>query len=80
MKSIPATGQQLVRIGLMTDIPDNFVPGCVKNIMKGYRQLNRSQTGGQMAAGFGYHFNDGHADFFCQLGKILARDFFQIKR
>ena len=80
MKLIASTGKQFVGIGLMADIPDDLVPGGVKNIMNRNRQFDRPKTRGQMAAGFGYHIDNKFTDFSCQFRKIFAGNFLQISR
>ena len=72
MKSIASTGKQFVGIGLMPDIPDDFIPGGIKNIMNRNCQFDSPQTGGQMTAGLGYHIDNNFANFFCQFWKIIA--------
>ena len=37
VKQVPAAGEQFVGIGLMSDIPDDFVFGCIEYIMEGQR-------------------------------------------
>ena len=46
-------GQQLVRVSLVTDVPDNPVGFHVKNKMQRRRQLYRAEIGGQVSPGFG---------------------------
>jgi len=40
MKNIPAAGEDLVRISLVADVPDDFIKGGVENIMNGNGKLN----------------------------------------
>ncbi len=49
--TLAATGQDLVRIALMTDVPDQAVVGRVEDIMEGDRQFDDAQPRAQMAAG-----------------------------
>ena len=43
--------EQLVRVGLVPHVPDNFIFGCIKYIMQGDRQFDGPQAGSQMTAG-----------------------------
>ena len=52
-----------MRIGLVPDIPDDFIVGCVKHVMEGNGQLNSPQTGGEMTPFLGYDIDDSFADF-----------------
>ena len=65
---VPASGNDLVRIALMADIPDQPVFWCVEDIMDGSRQLDHAQAGTQMSAGCGY----GIDHFGTQLVRKLA--------
>ena len=53
IKRVRAPGQNLVDIGLMPDIPNDFVPRTVKNLMQSYRQLHDTEVGSKMSTGFG---------------------------
>ncbi len=58
MKPITSTGEQLVGIGLMADIPDDFIIRCIKDIMQGNGEFHHPETGRKMAPGFGNGMND----------------------
>jgi hypothetical protein len=72
MKVIAAARQQFMGISLVSDIPNQFVMGCVKNIMDGDCQLNGTETGGKMASGFGYNLNNDLTDFIRKRRKIFS--------
>ena len=40
-----ASCQNLVRVGLMTDIPDNTIVGRIVDVMKRHSQLDRAKIG-----------------------------------
>jgi hypothetical protein len=50
IESVHPTGEQLVDVGLMTDIPDEPVPGRVEDSMEGKGQFHHTQVGRQMPA------------------------------
>ena len=58
--AVAPSGHDLVRIGLMSDVPDQDVPGRVEHGVQSDGQLDHAQAGPQMASGDG----DG-ADGFC---------------
>ena len=56
----------LVGVGLMTNIPDQFVIGGIENPVNGQRQFHGPQRGSQMATTLGYRFNNFSPDLFGQ--------------
>ena len=63
--AVAASGQDLVRIGLMADIPDQPVGRGIEDIVKRHRQLDDAQPGAQMTA--------GHRNRVDRLGTQLIR-------
>ena len=53
LDAVAAPGQDLVRIGLMADVPDDPVFRRVEDVMQGDRQLDDAEAGAEMAAGYG---------------------------
>ena len=53
-----ASGQQLVDIDLMADIPKEFILGRFKNTVQCQCQLNHAQVGSQMSTVVRYDPND----------------------
>ena len=51
VNAVTAPGQDLVRIGLVADIPDQVIKRSLIDIMECHGQFNRAQTGGEMPAG-----------------------------
>ena len=49
--AVAAAGQDLVRIGLMADVPDQAVARGVEDVVQGDRQLDHAEPGAEMAAG-----------------------------
>ena len=62
--------QYFVRIGLVTDIPDQAVTGGVKYIMQCQREFNCTQTRRQMSAGSRDCVDQVVADLLGQLGQL----------
>src|SRR5438445_5108283 len=44
MKLIASSGQYLVRVSLMADVPDELVARRIKNVVHRHRELDRSET------------------------------------
>src|ERR1700747_1289742 len=49
--AVAPAGEDLVRIGLMADVPDQPVARRVEHVMQGYSQFDHPKTGAEMAAG-----------------------------
>ncbi|MNE32094.1 hypothetical protein D3C80_1256890 [compost metagenome] len=63
---LAATGEDLVRIGLMADVPHQTVVGCVEDVMQGDRQLDNAQAGTEMSASLAYRIEQLLAQFIGQ--------------
>jgi hypothetical protein len=61
------TGENLVRVGLVADIPDDAIARRVENVMQGDGQFHRPQIGGQVTAGTGDRPHQKVAQLFCYL-------------
>ena len=48
---VAPTGQDLVRVTLVSNIPDDFVVWCVKNVVQRNRQLHNTQRRSQVPTG-----------------------------
>src|SRR4051812_14455585 len=68
--TIAPAGQDLVRIGLVTDVPDDAIAWRVENIVKRERQLDHAKTGPEMSAGHGDRADRFGAQLICELGEI----------
>ncbi len=51
--AVAAAGEDLVRIGLVADVPDQPVVRRVEHVMQRDRQLDHAEAGAEMAAGHG---------------------------
>ena len=49
--AVAAAGEDLVRIGLMADVPDDAVARRVEDVVQRDRQFDHAEAGAQMAAG-----------------------------
>src|SRR5207253_695567 len=67
VEAIPASGQELVRVGLVPGVPHDPVARRVHHPMQGERDLDRAQRARQVAAGV----LDGADHLFAQLRLAL---------
>ena len=78
IKAVAPSGQKLVRIGLMSHIPDNLILRQIQHQMKCHGKLNRTQIRTQMATVFTDLFNQEGSDLLRQLLIVLRINFFDI--
>ena len=71
--AVAAAGQDLVRIGLVADIPDQPVVGRVEDVVQGDRQLDHAQAGAEMAAGDRHRIDQLGAQFGGELRQLGSR-------
>ena len=71
--AVAAAGQDLVRIGLVADIPDQPVIGRVEDVVQGDRQLDDAEPGAEMAAGDRHRIDQLGAQFGGKLRQIALR-------
>jgi len=57
LQPVAASGQDFMRIGLMPHVPHQPVMRRLKDIMERDRELDRSQTGGEVATHLAYGLN-----------------------
>ena len=78
--AIAPTGQNLVRVTLMSHIPDDAVVRRVEKIVQRDGQLDHTQSGPQMTTGHRHRIQHFGAQFFSKPGKIGLRNLLQIIR
>ena len=76
--ALAAAGQDLVRIGLVADVPDDAVVRGVEHVVQRDRQLDGAEVGRQVAAGFRDRFEQELAQFVGQRGQLGARQLAQV--
>ena len=64
---IAPAGQDFVGIGLVPDIPDQSITGCIKDMVQGDRQFDGPESRRQVTAGGGDGFNQELTEFISQL-------------
>ncbi len=78
--AVAAAGQDLVRIGLMADIPDHAVGRRVEHVMQRNRQFDHTEAGAEMAAGDGYDVDQLVAQFLGDCAHLALVELAQIDR
>src|SRR4051812_46812963 len=69
--TIPPASQDLMRIGLMTDVPKDAIARGIKKVMQCDREFDNPEPGSEMAA-CGSHGIDGLGpEFLGYLGKLI---------
>ena len=66
--AVTPAGEDLVRVGLMADVPDDAVPGRVEAVVQRDGQLHHAEPGRQVAAGLGDTVDQEAAQFARELG------------
>jgi hypothetical protein len=66
-------GQNLVRISLMANVPDEAIMSGIEYIMQSYGEFNYAKAGGKMPAVFGNGAYDSGANFLSEFLQLLVR-------
>ena len=53
---VTPAGKYLVRVGLVTYVPNQTVVWCIEDIVQSHREFDGTQVGAEVSAGFGYAF------------------------
>ena len=69
-KAVEPTGQQLVRVGLVTRVPDDVIARRLEEPMEGDRQLHDAKRRAEMSTGVGDRSDDRVADLDSELGEV----------
>ena len=78
--AVATTGEDLVRIGLMTDVPDEAIFRRVEDVVKRNGEFDDAEARPQMAARLGNGVDHFGAHFICDLTKIALGQQTQIGR
>ena len=78
--AVAPAGENLVRIGLMADVPDQPVGGRVEDGVQRYGQFDHAQAGAEMAAGLGHRVDGLETQFVGQLPELLRRQVLHVAR
>src|SRR6202034_1271750 len=78
--AVAAIGQDLVRVGLMADVPNQAVLGRIEDIVQRHRQFDHAQAGAEMAAGHGNGIDGRLAQLVRHLAKLARLELPEICR
>jgi hypothetical protein len=78
VKSFSPAGDQFMGISLVTHVPNNYVPGSIKNVMQCQGQFNDSQIRRQMAAIPSYSTDDFLTNLLSQLVELFNGESLEI--
>ncbi len=67
-----AAGQDLVRVGLVADVPEDLVARRVEQAVQSDGQLAGAEVGAEVAADLTDHVDDQLAHFLCDLLKLVV--------
>ena len=75
---VAPTGQDLVRVGLMADVPDDAVGRRIENVVQRDRQFDHAETSAEMAARHRDRADGFGAQFLGELSEIALFQLAQI--
>jgi hypothetical protein len=74
MKTILPSGNEFMGIGLVADIPDQFILGGIEDIVEGKGELDHTKTRSQMTTSFGHRGDDNLPDLCRESGQFRKRE------
>ena len=78
--AVAPPGQDLVRIGLMANIPDQPVARRIEDMMDRHRQLDHAEAGAQMTAGARHRVDGLAAQIVGQHRQLVDREILHVRR
>ena len=78
-KLIAPPGQDLVRVGLMTDIPDQTVVRRIKSIVQRHRQLDRAERSTRVPADPSHRLQNVLPNFISQFRQFVHPQTTQVR-
>ena len=76
--AVAPAGEDLVRIGLVADVPDQAIIGGVEHVVQRDGQFHDAEAGAEMAAGLGDGVDHLRAHFVGELPELLGREVLQV--
>ena len=78
LHAISAAGEQLVRVALMADVPDELIVRCVEDMMQRDGQLDDAEPCADVTPGARARIDELLADLRGERTKLVARERFQV--
>ena len=75
VESLASSRQNLVAVGLVSDVPHDLVFGGVEDVMQCHSELHHAQAGPKMAALFGHDIHNELAQLIADLLQFLGLEF-----
>ncbi len=80
VEALQSPGQELVRVGLVTGVPDDPVGGAGEDAVQGDRELHDPQRAAQVAARHGDRVDDAVADLRAEGARLRVADVLEVLR
>ena len=77
---VAAAGEDLVRVGLVTDVPEDLVGRRVQQRVQGDRDLARAEVGAEVPADLPHGVDQQLAHLLRDLGQLVLRERVQVLR
>src|SRR5580658_9811325 len=77
---VPAPGEDLMAVGLMSDVPYQLVIRCVENEMQRHCQLYHAQAGRKVSAMDTHRIDNELAELVAKLLQLLPAQFLEVGR
>src|SRR5687768_16719170 len=78
LHAITTAGEQLVRVTLVSDIPDQLIEGRVEHVMQCHRQLDDAKSGADVPTRAGARVNELVANLARERSQLIAREGLQV--
>jgi len=75
-----AAGDDLVRVALVADVPDDLVARCVEHAVQGQSQVDGPQVGGEMPAVARHHLHQQRADLPGKRRQLAQAEVLDVRR
>ena len=69
---VATPGDQLVWIGLVTGVKYDLIARRIEHVVQGKSELDDAEIAAEMPPDFGNDVDDPRADFFRELGELIA--------
>ena len=75
VETLASTGQNLVAVGLVSDVPHDLVLGGVEDVMQGHGKLDDAKAGAKVPTFFRHHIDDELTQLIADLLQFLGLEF-----
>ena len=75
VETLASPRQNLVAVGLVSDVPNDLVFGGVEDVVQGHGQLHNAKAGAEVTSLFRHHIHDELAQLVADLLQFLGLEF-----